>query len=52
MVLHFLKEVDPGQRERMIEILKKKTENQEEINEAIEMLRQSGSLQYAKTKMH
>jgi len=35
MVLHFLQEVDPASKERLIEILKKKTEDEKEINEAI-----------------
>ena len=32
MVLHFLQEVDPARKEKLIETLKKKTEDQAEID--------------------
>ena len=52
MVLHFLQSVDSMRKEKLIDILKKKTNEKEEIQTAIEMMRDAGSLHYAKNKMH
>lgn len=52
MVLHFLNsEVPQSKKDRLIDILKKKTENQEEINEAISMMKEAGSLENARKRM-
>ncbi len=52
MVLHFLQSVDSGKQNRLLDILKKKTKDTNEINEAIDLLKDNGSLHYAKNKMH
>lgn len=52
MVLHFLQSVDSSKKEELIEILKKKTTDQTIIRDAIEMMRDTGSLAYAQKKMH
>lgn len=52
MVLHFLNsEVSQEKKDRLIQILKKKTDNQDEINEAIQMMKEAGSLENAKRRM-
>ena len=51
MVLHYLQEAGQEKKNRLIEILKKKTDNQKEIDEAIKLLVDAGSLAYARNKM-
>lgn len=52
MVLHYIQSVDSTKREKLIDILKRKTNDKEEIAEAINLMRDNGSLHYAKNKMH
>lgn len=52
MVLHTLNNAEKPKAERLKQILKAKTEDQELINEAITILKESGSLDYAKETMH
>ena len=52
MVLHFLNSnVDQKQKDRLIQILQKRTTDKEEIREAIQLLKSSGSFERAKEKM-
>ena len=53
MVLHFLNSDAPQEKkDRLIEILKKKTEDQGEIQEAISMMRDAGCFEKARKKMN
>lgn len=48
MVIHSLNNSDKESKNRLLKILAMKTEDPELINEAINILRNSGSLKYAK----
>jgi geranylgeranyl pyrophosphate synthase len=52
MVLHYLGHGEQSKKERLVEILRKKTTDKEEIAEAILILRDGGSLEYARGKMN
>ena len=52
MVLHYLQSVNEVKRNELLDILKKKTKDPNEINKAINMLKDAGSLDYAKNKMN
>lgn len=48
MVVHSLKNADGGSRERLISILSSHSKEQEDISEAISILRSTGSIEYAR----
>lgn len=49
MVLHFLNsDADQSNKDRLIEILKKRTTDKDEIKEAIKLLKDSGSFERAR----
>ena len=52
MVLHYLANGEQDKKERLIEILRKRTTDKEEIAEAIAILREGNSLEYARAKMN
>ncbi len=50
MVVHFLRNADKPARERLVKILSSHTQEKGEIDEAISMLRGSGSIEFAKDR--
>ena len=52
MVIHHLKEGTPESKERLLEILRMKTEDPKVIASAIGILNGTGSLEYARRRMY
>lgn len=52
MVLHYLAHGQQAQKDRLVDILRKRTTDKGEIAEAISILREGGSLEYARGKMN
>lgn len=52
MVIHHLKAAAPPAQSRLLDILKLKTQDPALIQEAIQLLKQSGSIDYSKNKMY
>lgn len=52
MVIHHVQKAPEKQKKRLVEILQMKTTDQALIQEAIQLMRNSGSIDYAKKVMN